>query len=302
MNFKPIEVSDKELITKYTYKSDFKNCDFAFSNMCSWQFFYESEFSIEDDFLFVRFRVPNKTHERLAYMFPVGGGNIRQAIEKLEDDAESLENPLVMLGMTNESKELLDNIFPEKFVFMADRNYFDYIYLRENLTSLAGKKLQPKRNHINKFNRLYKYEYIPITPEIAPECMALEQEWLKANVSDEYRDALTNERRSMCFALRNFEQLGLTGGAILIDNKIVAFTYGSKINRDTFGVHVEKADINYDGIFSVINQEFVSRLPDEFTYINREEDLGIEGLRKAKLSYNPVLLLEKTSAVKRRIM
>jgi hypothetical protein len=95
-------------------------------------------------------------------------------------------------------------------------------------------------------------------------------------------------------------ELGLYGGAIVVDNKIIAFSYGSKINFNTFGVHIEKADINYEGVFSVINQELVSHLPEEYTYVNREEDLGIAGLRKAKLSYNPVILLEKNGAVRRR--
>ena len=123
---------------------------------------------------------------------------------------------------------------------------------------------------------------------------------MRANATDDNADDLTNERRSMDFALRNFEALGLTGGALVIDDHIVAFTYGSPINGITFGVHVEKADTSYEGIFSVINQEFVAHIPETYTYINREEDLGLPGLRKAKLSYNPAVLLEKFGAVKRR--
>jgi hypothetical protein len=300
MDFKPITIEDKEVITKYTYGSDFMNCDYAFSNICSWRFLYDSEFAAEDDFLFIRFNVTNKVHRHKAYMFPVGKGDIHHAIGKIEVDAESLGIPLLILGTTAESKRLLDETFPNKFTYIAERDYFDYIYLREDLQFLKGKKLQPKRNHINKFNKLYKYEYIPITPEIAPQCMELEQIWLSANVSDAYKEALANERRSLCFALKNFTELGLMGGAIVVDGKIIAFSYGSKINHNTFGVHAEKADIHYEGVFSVINQELVSHLPDEYRYINREEDLGIEGLRKAKLSYSPFILLEKNGAVKRR--
>jgi hypothetical protein len=300
MNFKPITIADKEEITKYTCESDFMNCDFAFSNMCSWRFLYDSEFVTDGGFLFIRFNVTNGMHHHKAYMLPVGKGDICMAVNKIEADAESLRIPLLLLGITPESKRLLEEVFPGKFTYIAERNYFDYIYLREELQFLKGKRLQPKRNHINKFNKLYKYEYIPITPEIAPQCMELEQVWLSANISDEYKEALTNERQSMCFALRNFTELGLIGGAIVVDGKIIAFSYGSKINYNTFGVHVEKADISYEGVFSVINQLLISHIPEEYTYINREEDLGIEGLRKAKLSYNPVILLKKNSAVKRR--
>ena len=102
----------------------------------------------------------------------------------------------------------------------------------------------------------------------------------------------------MVFALNNFDALGLTGGAIQVENEIVAFTYGSPINNYTFGVHVEKADTRFDGIFNMINREFVSRLPEQYRYINREEDLGIPGLRKAKLSYQPAILLEKNMAMR----
>ncbi|MDR2385405.1 MAG: phosphatidylglycerol lysyltransferase domain-containing protein [Tannerella sp.] len=300
MNFRPITIADKNIITEYTYESDFKNCDFAFSNMCSWRFLYESEFAAEDGFLFIRFNVPDKKHNHKAYMFPVGKGNLAHAINKIEKDAATLNLPLLILGITDESKIILEKNFPNEFTYMTDRNYFDYIYLREDLQFLKGKKFQAKRNHINKFNKLYQYSYIPLTQEIAPQCMELEQIWLNLNVSEQYREALANERRSLCFALKNFTQLELHGGAIVVDNKIIAFSCGSKINRNTFGVHVEKADITYEGIFSVINREFVSHLPQEYIYINREEDLGIAGLRKAKLSYNPVMLLAKNGAMKRK--
>jgi hypothetical protein len=300
MDFKPITIADRDIITKYTYESDYRNCDFAFSNMCSWRFLYGSEYAVEDGFLFIRFSVANRTHSHRAYMFPVGKGDISPAIGKLEKDAASLGVTLLMLGITAESKKMLENMFPDEFTYFADRNYFDYIYLREDLQSLKGKKFQAKRNYINRFNRLYQYSYIPITREIAPRCMELEQIWLNVNLSDEYREALANERRSMCFALKNFTELGLYGGAIVVDDRIVAFSYGSKINSDTFGVHAEKADISYEGVFSVINQELAAHLPEEYAYINREEDLGIAGLRKAKLSYNPVILLEKNGAARRR--
>jgi hypothetical protein len=104
----------------------------------------------------------------------------------------------------------------------------------------------------------------------------------------------------LSFALEHFDELGLLGGALVVDDKIIAFTYGSPINYMTFGIHVEKADIRYEGAFSVISQEFAKHIPQQYTYVNREEDLGIPGLRKSKLSYQPYLLLEKNSAIKRR--
>ncbi|MDR0700526.1 MAG: phosphatidylglycerol lysyltransferase domain-containing protein [Tannerella sp.] len=298
--FKPITVEDKKAITAFTLPGDLPNCDYAFANMCSWSFLYESEYAVMDGFLFVRFYVEEKGKKHLAYMFPAGNGDLKKAITLLEKDAEEMECTLLILGVTPDSKRKLNTLFPDSFTYIMERDYFDYIYLREDLATLKGKKFQPKRNHINKFKKHYEYTYVPVTPDVVCRCMEVERIWCKANMDGKDQRDLAHENSSMSFALRHFEELGLSGGAILVDGKIIAFTYGSPINHRTFGIHVEKADVHYEGVFSVINQEFAFRIPPQYTYINREEDLGLPGLRKSKLSYNPVLILEKNSAVKRR--
>jgi hypothetical protein len=298
--FKPIAIEDKEAITAYTYPGHYLNCDFAFANMCSWRFLYDSEYAIINDFLFIRFYVEEKGRRHKAYMFPVGNGDLKQAVRLLEEDAESDGHALCILGVTPDSRNELETILPGEFKYLPERDYFDYIYLREDLQSLKGKKFQAKRNHINKFKSRYTYIYQPITPDIVPLCLELECKWYQANRTDEDAEALNHESRSMVFALNHFEALGLTGGAISVEGEIVAFTYGSPVNHNTFGVHVEKANVRYEGVFSVINQAFASHVPAHFLYINREEDLGLPGLRKSKQSYNPVILLEKHSAIKRQ--
>jgi len=294
--FSPITIEDKDLITSFTLQSVFCNCDFSFANMCSWQFLYDSEYMIKDGFLLIRFRIEDKS--RFAYMFPIGNGDFDKIIKFIEEDSIANGSPLLLLGIAPEAKQRLETVFPEIFEFTPKRDYFDYIYLRDDLEFLKGKKLQSKRNHINKFNSLYKYEYIPITPEIVPMCMELETLWY-INHTEDNENRLQAERRSMTYALNNYDRLGIIGGAIKVDNEIVAFTYGAPINDKTFGVHVEKANINYTGAYPIINKEFVSRLPKEYIYINREEDLGLPGLRKAKLSYNPFKLLEKYAAIRK---
>lgn len=293
--FKPITVKDKQNITDYTIQSKHMNCDYAFANMCSWQFFYHSEYAIQNDFLFIRFLL----EERKSYMFPVGKGDIRQAIEILQKETESDIHRLSVSGVTPDAKIQLEQAYPGGFRYIAERDFFDYIYLREDLQFLKGKKYQPKRNHINKFKNLYKYEYHPITRDIIPLCMELEYKWYQANKTEADVEDLKHENQSMIFALNHFEELNLIGGVIIANDEIVAFTYGSPVNQDTFAVHVEKADVKYEGIFSLINQEFVSHLPEQYIYINREEDLGIPGLRQSKLSYHPAILLEKNTAIKK---
>jgi len=299
LSFKPITVDDREMITAYTYPGNLCNCDYAFANMCSWRFLYHSEYAVRDRFLFIRFYIEEKKRKHLAYMFPVGDGDLKQAVEQMEKDAHEQSHSLLILGVPNEAKMKFDTLFPNQFNYIADRDFFDYIYLRDDLVTLKGKKYQPKRNHINQFKKRYDYSYLPVTHDIVPECRALEQVWFEANKSEDNREDLNHERISMQFAMEHFNELGLTGGAIVVDGKIIAFTYGSAINHRTFGIHVEKADIRYEGIFSVISREFARHIPQQYDYINREEDLGIPGLRKSKLSYHPSLLLEKNAALKR---
>ncbi|MCD7935479.1 MAG: phosphatidylglycerol lysyltransferase domain-containing protein [Tannerellaceae bacterium] len=297
--FRPITLADKELITSFTYHSEYQNCDFAFANMCSWRFLYNSEFAVKDDFLFIRFFTDQGSHP--VYMCPVGKGraDIRHAIRLLEQEAVSHDHKLWILGITNRGKEEFEAAFPDGFKFLPERDYFDYIYLREDLVGLTGKKYQPKRNHINKFKKNYSYTYLSITPELVPHCLELEHTWYKANHTEEDEEDLSHERRSLTYALTHFEELGLTGGALCVENEIVAFSFGSPINYNTFGIHVEKADIRFDGAYSMINREFAARLPEQYIYLNREEDLGIPGLRQAKQSYQPLLLLEKYTAIKK---
>jgi len=296
LSFKPIRLEDKETITAFTLPSNFINCDYAFANMCSWRFLYDSEYAVQNRFLFIRFYVGINRCKRLAYMFPVGDGDLQQAIDSIEKDAKASGHSFLILGVTAENKKKLDTFFPAKFSFIPERDYYDYIYLREDLVILKGRKYQPKRNHINQFKKLYDYVYLPITMEIIHECKKLEQVWYEANKDPDNNEDLFHERCSMNFAMDHFNELGLLGGAIVVDDKIIAFTYGSPINHATFGVHVEKADVRYEGVFSVISQEFAKQIPPQYVYINREEDLGIPGLRKSKLSYQPYLLLEKNSA------
>ncbi len=297
--FKPITIEDKALILSYTIPSNYLNCDLSFSNICSWHFLYDTEFAVVNDNLLIRFWIENR--KRVAYMMPLGKGDITESLRLLEEDSLRQGHALCLLGITPDAKAILDQLKPGAFLYIPERDYFDYIYLREELATLKGKKFQSKRNHINNFNKKYNYKYVPLTEDLVPECLELECKWYRANLKEGEEEALTFERRSMIYALENFRELDLTGGGLCVEGQIAAFTFGSPINHNTFGVHVEKADVNYEGAYAVINKEFASRIPEQYLYVNREEDLGIPGLRQAKLSYNPVILLEKSAAIKKHI-
>ena len=292
ITFKDITLADKDTITSFTMKSDRRNCDLSFSNLCSWRFLYDTQFAVVDNFLVFKFWAG----EQLAYMMPVGTGDLKAVLWELIEDARKENQHFCMLGVCSNMRADLEAILPEQFTFTEDRDYADYIYLRSDLSTLKGKKFQAKRNHINRFRNTYPdYEYTPITPDRIQECLDLEAEWCKVNNCDQ-QEGTGNERRALIYALHNFETLGLTGGILHVNGKIVAFTFGMPINHETFGVHVEKADTSIEGAYAMINYEFANRIPEQYIYINREEDLGIEGLRKAKLSYQPATILEKYMA------
>lgn len=292
IEFKDITPQDKELITSFTQHSHRRNCDLSFSNLCSWRFLYHTQFTVFEGYLLLKFWAEGE----LVYMMPIGQGDLGKVLEVLIQDAHQEKAPFCLLGICADMCADLESLMPGRFQFTADRDYADYLYLRTDLATLAGKRFQPKRNHVNKFKRMYpNYEYTAITSDRIQECLELETEWCKANNCDQH-EGTGNERRALVYALHHFEELGLTGGILHVDGRIAAFTFGMPINQDTFGVHVEKADTRIDGAYAMINFEFANHIPEQYTYINREEDLGIEGLRKAKLSYQPAIILEKYTA------
>ena len=290
--FRPIGAADADVLRSFTMESRCMNCDMTVANLCSWQFLYHTEYAVVDGFLLLRFLLDGQ----VTYMKPLGRGDLRHVLQLLVADARSLGDTLRMACVCPCAREVMEEAMPGAFAFSTNRDSADYIYLRERLVTLGGKKLQPKRNHINKFKRLYPdYEYRPLTAELVPDCLRLAAAWCCTNDCREQRAAMA-EQRMMAYALSHMAELHILGGALLVEGRMVAFTFGARINEEAFDICVEKADTSYEGAYAVINHEFASHLPEDITYINREEDLGLEGLRKAKLSYHPDLLLDKMTA------
>ncbi len=297
IEFRPITLADKELIESYTLQSNIRNCDLSFANMYCWQSTMQSAWAVVDGYLVIRFRIEGSS--KLGYMLPIaldGSLDFSQIIPQMAQDAHTHGHRLHIIGVTNEGRAALGAAHYGKFALFNDPLNEDYIYLREKLCSLSGKKLQPKRNLMNQCRKLYPdYEYRPLTPEIFEDCMLLDCRWRAAHGT--HCGDTTPERRAMLRAFENFEVLGMKGGALYIGGRLVAFTYGSAINHDTFCIHIEKADSQITGCYTAINQFFAQSLDERFKYINREEDMGIEGLRRAKLSYYPDHKQEKFAAI-----
>ncbi len=294
LTFKTIELEDKKTIDKYLSNQNYRASDLCFTNLFSWGGKFSTQFATTDDWLFIRFKDNNG---RNSYLKPVGLGNLKGAVEILIEDHKNNEGRFQMRGLTKEMIEEVENVMPGTFDYKLNRSVSDYIYNSEKLISLKGRKLQSKRNHINRFKRENKWTYKSLTgnPVLVEECKNMLDKWMKMNKEDK-DPSLVYDDYATTLMLENFEYFGLKGGLICVDNKIAAFSVGEPLTRDTFIVHVEKAFTSIHGAYNIINQQFIENEAAEFEYINREEDMGIENLRQAKLSYQPDIILEKYNA------
>ncbi len=287
IHFRPLTEDDIDRIRNYAWEGDRRGCDLSVANLIGWQFLFNTQIAEAEGQLVFRLHFFGD----LAYIVPVFDIEV---IKALMEDSASLGQPFLMSGVTAQMAEALEAAMPGAFDVDQNRDYSDYVYFRERLKNLSGKKLQSKRNHINKFLSLYpQYEYKPLTKEMIPDCLRLERKWKAGQDDDEQADSQNMELRAMTRVFHRWDRLGMMGGTIWVDGDLVAFTYGCPINHDTFDVCVEKANVAYEGAYTIINREFVRHLPEQYRYINREEDMGEEGLRKAKLSYRPDILQEK---------
>lgn len=290
ITFKQIELSDKPKIDQCLDTNTYRACDFSFTNMYAWNAKFKTQYDIKSKTLFLKF---NEIDGNIYYMMPIGSMPTKQAIDEIMADAQSSKIPFMMKGVTIEMWNQINSSMPNMFEYTHERNNDEYIYLSEKLISLSGKKLQSKRNHINRFIADNpSWEYFPLTTKKDLEqCRLMLDEW--ENIKEDKNRTLGYDYIATQIMLENFDELQLTGGAIKVNGKIIAFTIGEKLTKDTFVVHVEKAFAEINGAYTIINREFIKHEASAFKYINREEDMGIESLRKAKLSYQPDILLEE---------
>ena len=231
----------------------------------------------------------------------MGSGPLAPALDTAKADAADHGAPLTLICLTAEQKTQLEEEFHGRFTFQEDRDGFDYLYTVDKLADLAGKKLHAKRNHIHRFDEQFPdWLFEPIGPDNLAECVEMEAKWYAEQVEAGRADAnLGHERAAVNTALSHMEELGISGGLIRAGGQVVAFSLGSLTTADCYNVHFEKAYGEIQGAYAVINREMARWVRSTFpqvAYLNREDDMGLEGLRKAKLSYYPDILLKKYSA------
>ena len=279
MTFHQLALSDREAMQAVTLPSGRRNCNYTFANLVGWQFWYYTEVCVLENTVVLRYTFDGQR----AYMVCTSEALSLELIEALLDDSNG---NLTLIGLE-------DSQVPQLSGFSISveplRDQYDYIYRRTDLATLHGRHLDAKRNHIHRFRAEHPdFEYRPLTPEFFDECRRLTAIWQEEKDESDTIDA---ELRVMDTIFLNWDALGMIGGSILVDGRMVAFTYGSAVTTDTLDVCVEKADRRVEGAFAIINQQFAEHLPEQYIYLNREEDMGITGLRQAKLSYHPEILL-----------
>ena len=295
------ELLDRAAVEKAVVDSGYIGSDAGFANIYLLRKKYDTLIALQDGFLF---RYYNGLGSRRGYAFPLGGGDFRKALDWIVEDAHESERPLEFCLVDEPRAQILREYF-EKAVsnraepvlhFENNRNDSDYIYSAENLATLPGNQYKKKRNHISRFKRTYGENWeFKAYPEndITADILKVSQKWYEENdgISNDF---LRLEHESIEKALQNREFLGLRGGVLYINGEPVAMTLASPISQDVLDVIYERSvgDFEHNGAYAVINQQCARRCQN-FLYLNREEDMGVEGLRKAKLSYKPEMILEK---------
>lgn len=279
-------IDDTEWLREVLTKAQPESCEYTVGNILGWHSFYGAQIADIEDCLVTKISKNN------LFGFPKGI-NIDRALDRIfsEFDFPSF------YGLTPEECEIIKKKQPGEYAFYQSRKNFDYVYKVENLAKLSGKKYHSKRNHISYFEKNFNWSYEAITPESLIECIELNEKWYADNI-DKDPEGIKAERQVLDFAFENFERLNYRGGLLRIDGKLVAFTFGEKLNNSTFDTHFEKALSSVRGAYPMINMMFAREGISDFEFVNREDDTGSEGLRKAKLSYHPDKMIEKYTAVK----
>ena len=291
IEFRAPTVNDREWINTKTAEMGCPSCEYTFGNIFS----YTAKMDIKVAEIFGCLVTRCIFGDSVMYCYPMGNGDRKKAVDALVTDGIGTGKDFVFFGLTRDFAQELETNFPGKFDIAFDRDGSDYIYRSEDLISLSGKKYQPKRNHISFFEKNYNWEYEALTRENIPECIAMNKRWIEDSLP-EYREDLEYEFEIIKRAFENYDALHLKGGLIRVDGKVIAFTVGEEMNDTTFCVHFEKAFSAYRGAYPIINREFCKRELFSYKYIDREDDVGAENLRKAKLSYHPAFIREEYEA------
>lgn len=288
IHFERLDLNRKAQYNQYLQNCSKRGCEYSFVNLFLWG---RQKAAFLDDHL-VLF---SQFDRRSVYPFPIGGSDIKPALDTIIQDAKERGIPCYLSAMTEQDCETLEQLYPGAFRFHADRDSFDYIYSIDDLADLKGRKFQKKRNHLNRFQQNHpNCAALPLNEKTRVAAFQMLAQWYEDRKNADPLSDFHLEQLAIHRAFAFQQQLGLEGLVLMEEGRVLAFCMGSRLNADTFDVHFEKA--REDGAYAAINREFARYLREKYPdirYLNREDDLGLEGLRKAKLSYCPDHMVEK---------
>ncbi|MFC1868380.1 DUF2156 domain-containing protein [Thermodesulfobacteriota bacterium] len=279
--FKPIKIQHKEIFTRFFSEDPPRTSEFTFTNLFIWRHRYHPLWTQCEDCLLIIF---NPEGAEPFGLQPVGVGDKSRALEILCDQLRQITDEIKICRVCEEFVE--KHVGSEHYLYMLDRDNSDYVYTASDLITLSGRKYHRKKNHLNQFLKKYRFEYRELDMDLVECFLKMQEKWCRIKDCVDKPDLLS-EDYAIHQALTYFEELDYKGGAIQVDSGIEAFSLGEALNKNTGAIHIEKANPDMPGLYSAINQLFCSNAWSQMEYINREQDLGIEGLRKAKESYHP---------------
>jgi hypothetical protein len=286
--FQKIEPSHKDAYLPYLHTGRERGCEYSFANLFLWG---RQQAALVNGYL----TIFSQFEKRSLYPFPVGQGNIQPVLDAIIHDARARGIVCRITGMNAEECMLLEELYPGQFRFYPDRDSCDYVYKIEDLATLKGRKFQKKRNHLNKFKETHPDCVLePITAANLEAVREMTQAWYAGKLADNPQEDYHLEQRALRRAFNHMQELGLEGAILTENGRILAMTMGSALSDTTFDIHFEKA--LDESAYVAINQAFAAYLQEKYPnlrYLDREDDMGIPGLRKAKLSYQPDHLLIK---------
>ena len=289
--FKTVTLCDKAWVDEIVRLENSPSADYNFGNIYIWDKRYRQLIARCGDRMLTKLRYEGHP----AFVFPIGTGPLRPAIEQLRDFAAGRGYPLVIRGILPEHRDLLEREYPDAFSFDAETDNWDYLYLAEKLATYSGKALHGKKNHCNRFEAENDWEFRPLSYDLIPGCLDMLDVWSEENI-ERLDKSVSYEHDAIVRAFAAYEWLGLEGGVLFANGQIVGFTMGEMCSSDTFDVHFEKAKIDMNGAYPMVCRELTRMLLQRhpgLVYMNREDDMGLEALRKSKQSYKPERMVEK---------
>ncbi|MEG0750387.1 MAG: phosphatidylglycerol lysyltransferase domain-containing protein [Oscillospiraceae bacterium] len=293
LTFENIDIEHRTKLEPLLHAAPDRGCEYTFGNLYIWREVYGTRIALTDDGMCV-VRFDNEVDSG-AYLFPIGCGNLKTTVDLMLEDSTNRKIPFTIIAATKADIDVLEQLYPNRFAFHTSRDFAEYVYATDDLIELHGKKYHGKRNHISRFCEEYPdYEFVEISRDNIGEVREMNERWYRETIAEVGgEDGLTNEHIAVNSAFERYFELGFSGGFLCAGGEIVGYSMGEPINSATFCVHIEKACYNTNGAYTMVNCEFATRFCKEYKFINREDDVGDEGLRRSKLSYYPAAVTDK---------